>query len=123
MCCGDFPPHVPKRVAPRAGWEGSMRPADVVLPARVDVTTSSDVRYALQVAIDAPVDDQIMVDASRVETIDVAGLGVLVGAHRRAKQTGRQLVLCDAQPRVVRLLAVTRLHRVLSLDRTPARTG
>jgi anti-sigma B factor antagonist len=100
-----------------------MRPADVILPVRVDVTTSADVRYALHIAIDAAVDEDVVVDASVVETIDVAGLGVLVGAHRRARQEGRQLVLCDAKPRIVRLLAVTRLHRVLTLDRTTVRAG
>ena len=100
-----------------------MRPADVALPQRVDVTTSADVRYALQIAIDAPLDGDVIVDASLLETIDLAGLGVLVGAHRRARQSGRQLVLCDAQPRIVRLLAVTRLHRILILDRSTARAG
>lgn len=100
-----------------------MRPADVVLPMRVDVTTSADVRYALQIAIDGAAEGDVMVDASVVETIDVAGLGVLVGATRRARQAGRQLVLCDAQPRIVRLLAVTRLHRILTLERSAARAG
>ena len=100
-----------------------MRPADVALPRRVDVTTSADVRYALQIAIDALGDDDVVVDASSVETIDIAGLGVLVSAHRRARQAGRQLVLCDAPPRIVRLLAVTRLHRILTLDRSTARAG
>ncbi|HVQ89031.1 MAG TPA: STAS domain-containing protein [Actinomycetes bacterium] len=100
-----------------------MRSADVALPRRVDVTTSSDVRYALHIAIDSAVDPDVLVDASAVETVDVAGLGVLVAAHRRAKQAGLRLVLCDVQPRIVRLLAVTRLHRVLVLDRTAARTG
>jgi anti-sigma B factor antagonist len=94
-----------------------MRVADVSLPPRVDVTTSADVRYALSVAIDASATGDVVVDASAVETMDVAGLGVLVGAHRRARQAGRRLVLCDPQPRVMRLLAVTRLHRVLTLER------
>lgn len=94
-----------------------MRVADVSLPARVDVTTSADVRYALSVAIDAAPSGDVVVDASAVETVDVAGLGVLVAAHRHARQGGRRLVLCDPQPRIMRLLAVTRLHRVLNLER------
>ncbi|MDH5278782.1 MAG: STAS domain-containing protein [Actinomycetota bacterium] len=94
-----------------------MRVADVSLPARVDVTTSSDVRYALTIAIEAAVTGDVLVDASPVETVDVAGLGVLVAAHRRARQSGLRLVLCDPQPRVMRLLAVTRLHRILNLER------
>jgi anti-anti-sigma factor len=100
-----------------------MRPADVALPVRVDVTTSTDVRYALQVALDATGGAEVLVDASAVEMVDVAGLGVLVAAHRRARQAGRRLVLLDAQPRIVRLFAVTRLHRVLALDRSTTRAG
>ena len=90
---------------------------DVSLPTRVDATTSGDVRYALQVALDAVADDTLWVDTSAVTTLDVAGLGVLVAAHRRARQRGVRMVLCEPQPRVLRILAVTRLHRVLSLDR------
>jgi anti-sigma B factor antagonist len=94
-----------------------MRVADVALPPRVDATTSSDVRYALQVARDATVDQLVVVDASSVELIDVAGLGVLVGAHRRCLQEGKRLVFCDPKPNIVRLFALTRLHRVLQLNR------
>ena len=100
-----------------------MRTADVALPARVDVTTSTDVRYALQIAIDAASTGDILVDAATVETVDLAGLGVLDAAHRKAKNAGRRLVLCDAPPRIVRLLAVTRLHRVLILERMSAQAG
>ena len=100
-----------------------MRQADVSLPVRVDVTTSSDVRYALQVAIDAEPTGDLVVDASAVDMVDVAGLGVLVSAHRRARQLGRRMILCDAQPRIVRLFAVTRLHRVIQLDSSSSRSA
>jgi anti-anti-sigma factor len=94
-----------------------MRVADVALPPRVDATTSSDVRYALQVALDATTDATVVVDASNVELIDVAGLGVLVGAHRRCLHEGKRLVFSDPKPSIVRLFAVTRLNRILHLDR------
>jgi hypothetical protein len=32
-------------------------------------------------------------------------------------------VICDPKPRVVRVLAVTRLHRVLNLDRVTTAVG
>jgi anti-anti-sigma factor len=95
-----------------------MPTADVTLPARVDVTTSGDVRYALQIAIDASVDEDVVVDCRRLDVVDVAGLGVLVAAHRRARAAGRRLVFADPQPRIVRLLAVTRLHRILHVERS-----
>jgi anti-sigma B factor antagonist len=97
-----------------------MHPFDVTLPSRVDATTSGDVRYALQVALDSVSGSDLTVDASAVVSLDVAGLGVLVAAHRRARQCGVRLVICDPQPRVLRILAVTRLHRVLNLDRVAA---
>jgi anti-anti-sigma factor len=96
---------------------------DVTLPPRVDATTSGDVRYALQVALDSIHEGDLTVDASAVDSLDVAGLGVLVSAHRRARQRGIRLVICDPKPRVVRILAVTRLHRVLNLDRVNAEVG
>jgi len=100
-----------------------MRVADIALPPRVDATTSSDVRYALQIALDATSDQTVVVDASSVELIDVAGLGVLVGAHRRCLQEGKRLVFSDPKPNIVRLFALTRLNRVLHLDRPQRATG
>jgi anti-anti-sigma factor len=97
-----------------------MHSFDVSLPSRVDATTSGDVRYALQVALDSIRSGDLTVDASSVVSLDFAGLGVLVAAHRKARQHGVRLVICDPQPRVMRILAVTRLHRVLHLDRIHA---
>jgi anti-anti-sigma factor len=100
-----------------------MHSFDVTLPSRVDATTSGDVRYALQVALDTVRDDELSVDASAVVSLDVSGLGVLVAAHRRARQRGVRLVICDPQPRVMRILAVTRLHKVLNLGHVHADAG
>ncbi len=100
-----------------------MHPYDVSLPSRVDATTSGDVRYALQVALDAVHEGDLLVDAAAVMSLDVAGLGVLVAAHRKARHRGIRLVICNPQPRVLRILAVTRLHRVLILDRTQSFAG
>ena len=97
-----------------------MHSFDVSLPSRVDATTSGDVRYALQVALDSIHSGDLTVDASSVVSLDVAGLGVLVAAHRKARHRGVRLVICDPQPRIMRILAVTRLHRVLNLDRVHA---
>ena len=48
--------------------------------------------------------------------VDATGLGVLVGADRRAKLAGRRVVLRDAAPRLLRILRVTRLNRVLTME-------
>ena len=94
---------------------------EIALSGRLDVSAVSDVRQALHEAIDSGSGD-LVVDLSGVELVDATGLGVLLGADRRAKLAGRRIVLRDAGPRVRRILRVTRLHRVLTLDagRTPA---
>jgi anti-sigma B factor antagonist len=89
---------------------------ELALTGRLDVSSVADVRAALHDAIDCGTGD-LVVDLSGVELIDATGLGVLLGADRRAKQQGRRIVLRDAAPRVRRILRVTRLQRVLTLDR------
>lgn len=92
---------------------------EIALSGRLDVSAVADVRQALHDAIDRGTGD-LVVDISGVELVDATGLGVLLGADRRAKQAGRRVVLRDAGPRVRRILRVTRLHRVLTLDAAPA---
>jgi len=105
---------LPRIPAPRSA-PVSRRSFDVVLPARLDASTVSEVRYSLQIALDATADD-LVVDCAAVELVDAAGLGLLVSTHRRCQQVGRRLVLADPHPPLLRLLAVTRLRRVLHLD-------
>lgn len=89
----------------------------VVLVGRLDVRGAPAARDALQAALTGGT-GQLVVDLAGVELLDATGLGVLVGAHRRARLQDRQLVLRDVTPRVARLLAMTRLDRVI-----PVRTG
>jgi anti-anti-sigma factor len=88
---------------------------EIALSGRLDVRSVADVRSALHAAIDAGSGD-LVVDVSGVETIDATGLGMLLGADRRAKTAGRRVVLRDAGPRLTRLLRATRLHKVLTVD-------
>ncbi|MEU1722327.1 STAS domain-containing protein [Nonomuraea sp. NPDC005692] len=82
---------------------------------RLDAGTSAGVRERLHAALDAGEGDLIL-DLSKLEMIDATGLGVLVGAHRRAISVQRRLVLRGVPPRIMRILAVTRLNRVLHVE-------
>ncbi len=84
----------------------------VVLDGRLDVHSVADVRILLHDALDAGTGD-LLLDLERAEVTDATGLGVLVGAHRRADRCERRLVLCAVPPGLDRLLHVTRLHRIL----------
>lgn len=98
--------------------------ADLVLPERLDATTVGALRDALALVVECGPGPDVVVDVSHVEVVDSVGLGLLVTAHRNCLRSGRRLVLVDPPPRLLRLLAVTRLHRVLHLDRvTPVATG
>ena len=87
----------------------------VVLPARVDGSTAEAVRRALHDAVDHHDGDSgdVGVDLSQVVQIDVVGLGILMGTHDRAQRRGLGLVLVDVPHSVKRVLAFTRLDRVL----------
>jgi len=84
----------------------------LVLSGRLDVHVAADVRLALAQAVDSGT-GEIVVDLMDLESVDVTGLGVLVGAHRRAQRAGRTLVLSDVPDVVARLLFLTRLDKVL----------
>ena len=84
----------------------------LALAGRLDVSVAADVRLALAAAVDGA-DGDLVLDLAELESVDATGLGVLVGAHRRAGRSGRTLVLRDSPETVNRLLRRTRLDRVL----------
>jgi len=90
---------------------------DLTLTGPLDVHVAADVRLALAAAVDAG-SGELLVDLRDVGPVDATGLGVLVGAHRRAQRAGRTLVLADVPDQVARLLFLTRLDRVLVLRRS-----
>ncbi|HEX8496301.1 MAG TPA: STAS domain-containing protein [Actinomycetales bacterium] len=95
---------------------------EVLLRGRLDVGAAGPVREALHHAVDTGHGD-LVVHLDDVEVHDAAGLGVLVGAHRRARLAGRRLVLAGVPQRLERLIRHTRLHRVLVRSVRPAPVG
>lgn len=90
----------------------------VRLGPRVDATTVTDLRRELHAAL-ADGSGDLVVDLGDVALVDAAGLGMLVAAHRRASDAGRRLVLRSVPASVSRVLAMTRLHRVLNVEKAP----
>jgi anti-sigma B factor antagonist len=89
---------------------------------RLDASSVGDIRAALYGLIDTRRDD-VVVDLSQVDLIDATGLGMLAAAHRRLARTGRQLILRGCSDHVRRVLAVTRLTRVMHVERRAARAS
>ncbi len=90
----------------------------LALSGRLDVHAAADARLELADAVDAG-EGELVLDLTALEGVDPTGLGVLVGAHRRAGRLGRTLVLRDTPPAVGRLLRRTRLDRVLCQTMSP----
>lgn len=79
----------------------------------LDVYSVPEIRVALHETLNRGVGD-LLVHLADAEVLDATGLGMIVGVHYRARQTGRRLVLADVSPRLDRLLRASRLHRVLA---------
>jgi anti-sigma B factor antagonist len=88
---------------------------EVLLSGRLDCRSAGQVRDTLHTVLAAG-SGRMVVDLSGIELLDATGLGVLVGAHHRARRSGRDLVLRDAPARVARLLRMARLDRVITLE-------
>lgn len=89
--------------------------AELVVGGRLDVRNAADARTVLHSALDGGRGDLVL-DLTELDSWDATGLGVIMGAHRRAGRTGRRLVLRGVPDRMQRLLVATRLHRILAIE-------
>lgn len=97
---------------------GTVREEQIVrLAGSLDVRIVGRVRQQLNELIDSGDDQDVVVDLAQLEAVDATGLGVLFTAHRRAERLGRNLVLRHPRPAVGRVLAMTKLSRVLHIVR------
>jgi anti-anti-sigma factor len=88
---------------------------ELALSGRIDLHNAADIRDAIHQALTDGTGD-LFLDVAEVDLVDPTGLGVLVGAHRRARQLDRRIVLTKAGPNFVRILRMTRLHKVLAVE-------
>ncbi|CAL9564923.1 hypothetical protein SUDANB19_04702 [Streptomyces sp. enrichment culture] len=93
--------------------------AELVVGGRLDVRSAADARTVLHAAVDSG-DGDLVLDLAELDSWDATGLGVIMGAHRRAGRCGRRLVLREVPPQMQRVLVATRLHRILAIE--PATT-
>ena len=95
----------------------ALHPHETVwLSGRLDGASVPQARAAIYAAIDRA-DGDVHLDLGGVEWVDRPGLCLLAAAHERSHRRGHHLVVHSTNPRLRRTLAVTRLARVLHLDR------
>ena len=82
----------------------------------IDMSTVAGLRNRLFGLADGG--DPLIVDLNRVSFIDSAGLGVLIGAARRADQHGASLHAVCSRPQTRKLLWLTGVDRRIPLTAT-----
>jgi anti-sigma B factor antagonist len=80
----------------------------------LDLATAPTVRAALSDAVDKG-SRHLLVDLSHLEFLDSTGLGVLIGAHRRATERDGSLRLVVQDGPISRLLNITGLIAVFAV--------
>lgn len=88
----------------------------LLLSGDFDVRSTWEARNALYELIEGR-DEDIVVDLTDVTTIDMTALRVLAVATRQAGREGHRLTLRGCGPAVRRMLHLTRLIRVLEVER------
>jgi anti-sigma B factor antagonist len=91
----------------------------VTVEGEVDIYTSPALKAALASASEVGC-RMIVVDLGGVGFIDSSGLGVLMGALRRAREAGGDLRVVSARDAVARVLRLTELDKVFALRATVA---
>lgn len=95
------------------------RPATFVITvphAAFDSSSASDLRQALGRLV-APA-RRLVLDLSRVRSLDSAGIGVLVGIARRAATQGGEVKLCSLSRQLAAIAELVRLDRALEIFST-----
>jgi anti-sigma B factor antagonist len=82
-------------------------------PGEIDVTNAGQFREALLTSA-ARGSGVIIVDMSRTQFCDSAGLHALVTVHRRVRADGGEVRLVIPDPGVLRIFAITGLDRVIA---------
>jgi anti-sigma B factor antagonist len=84
----------------------------VAAPEQIDVANAAGLRAALMQAA-ALGNGTFVVDMSRTQFCDTAGLHILVGAHKRARAKEGQVLLVIRGAAVLRIFSITGLDRVI----------
>lgn len=91
----------------------------LVLVGDFDVRSTMEVRTAIYDHLEGH-DEDVVVDLTGVDVVDLTALKVLAVATRQASRSGHHLTLRGCGPAVRRMLHLSRLIRVVEVERAAA---
>lgn len=91
--------------------------AVVNVQGEVDVYTAPKLKEEIHNRLDSG-ENKVVVDLTNVAYMDSSGLGVLIGALKRAREEGGDLMVASPNPRISRILDVTGLSRIFNVRAT-----
>lgn len=89
------------------------------LSGEIDLYTAPRLQAELGAALTAGDQPHIVVDMSGVDFCDSTGMNVLLAAHRSARERGGDLTLTAPRPAVRKILQVTGLEGVFTIQEGP----
>jgi anti-sigma B factor antagonist len=81
----------------------------------IDIATAPVLTCELKALLDQGGHQHLIIDLGVVQFLDSTGLGVLIGAQKQAASQGGSVVLVCTNPRLLKILRITRLHRVFTI--------
>lgn len=87
--------------------------AELFCPERLDAAEVRAIEQAWMSSLEG-LEEGVIIDCSGTQFIDSTGLGLLMRAQKRCRQSGKHLVLVSASPAVVKLLQMTRLNSLFT---------
>jgi len=89
----------------------------------VDLETADRLRQELEASLDHARPEVLLLDLAGVTFMDSSGLGVILGRYRRLKKQGGRVVICRPQPQVRRLLELSGLGKIMTIEAGEPATG
>lgn len=87
----------------------------IAVEGEIDISNADKLRNAIDLALEQPT-ERVELDFSQVPYIDSTGIGVLVGAARRASDRKRALSIMGAQPNVLRVAQLLGVDKDISIS-------
>jgi anti-sigma B factor antagonist len=86
----------------------------VTLNGEIDIYTSNELKEKLYNIVDTNQKD-LIIDCKELNYIDSTGLGIFVGALKKAKQHEKKIVIINLKDNIKKLFTITGLDKVFQI--------